>query len=405
VESPLIRCTRDGKTSSREGPISHGALVNAKPALPRPKSARAAINRITRTTREILGLAFDERLSRSYWPEAPRKSRPRIFGELIWWLIRTGEANNFYYAYGLDLASAHRDDLMSYRRFQWLRNRCNLRVDGATYNYVCMLRDKFVFGQFVSSLGIPTPKNLALLDRKSVTWLDRDETAPLESLADPDAPSLNGFCKPLAGMQGDDAFPLRIDRGRLFEADKPLSLDELRARLSTRFLFQQRIDQHPLMSQLNASSVNTLRLISFCSDGRATVLHGIVRIGVAPSNVDNWAAGGLIVSIDLERGELRGEGFFRPGAGVRSAAHPVSGIRFDGFTLPHFAAAMAMVKRLHEYLPHIYSIGWDVAIATDGPVIIEGNDDWDAGCLMVLEQGFRQHFLELCNRRDSKRTR
>jgi hypothetical protein len=396
-----VRFTNE-KTQFPETGI-HGEPMNAKSTLPKPKSARAALNRVARTTREIVGLAFDERLSRSYWPAAPRKSRPRIFGELIWWLIRTGEANNFYYAYGLDLRSAQRDDLMSYRRFQWLRNRCNLRVDGATYNYVCMLRDKFVFGQFASSLGIPTPKNLALLDGKNVTWLDRDETAPLESLADPDAPGLNGFCKPLAGMQGDDAFPLRIDRGRFFVGETPLSLDELRARLSGRFLLQQRIDQHPLMSRLNASSVNTMRLISFCDGAQASVLHGVLRIGVPPSNIDNWAAGGLIVSIDLERGALRGDGFFRPGAGVRTPVHPASGIRFDGFTLPHFEAAMAMVKRLHEYLPQIYSIGWDVAISTDGPVIIEGNDDWDAGCLMVLEQGFRQQFLELCGERDSRR--
>lgn len=371
--------------------------------LPKPKSARAALNRIIRTIREVLGLAFDARLSRSYWPAMPRKSRPRIFGELIWWLLRTGEANNFYYAYGLDLKSVRRHDLMSYRRFQWLRNHCNLRVDGVTYNYICILRDKFVFGQFASSLGMPTPKNLALLDRENVTWLDRDETAPLDSLAEPGAPELNGFCKPLAGMQGDDAFPLRLDRGRFFVAGEPVSLDELRRRLSGRFLFQQRIEQHPLMSQLNASCVNTMRLISFCSDGQATVLHGVLRIGVPPSNVDNWAAGGLIVSIDLASGELRGDGFFKPGAGGRTAVHPATGVRFDGFVLPHFAQAMSIVKRLHEYLPHIYSIGWDVAIATDGPVIVEGNDDWDAGCLMVLEQGFRQHFLELCGRRDSMR--
>jgi hypothetical protein len=380
--------------------------VNAKSTststLPRPKSVRAALNRLARTTREILGLMFDPRLSRSYWPGQPRKSRLRIAGELIGWLIRTGEANNFYYAYGLDLKSARRDDLMSYRRFQWLRNRCNLHVRGATYNYICILRDKFVFGQFASSLGIPTPKNLALLDENNVTWLDHNKTVPLEYLAEPGAPSLDGFCKPLAGMQGDHAFPLRIDRGRFFAAQTPMSPDELRARLAGRFLFQQRIDQHPLMNRLNASSVNTMRLISFCDGAGATVLHGVLRIGVPPSNVDNWAAGGLIVGIDLERGELRGDGFFRPGAGGRTPVHPSGGVRFDGFRLPHFAEAMAMVKRLHEYLPNIHSIGWDVALSADGPVIVEGNDDWDAGCLMVLEQGFRQAFLELCGRRDSK---
>jgi hypothetical protein len=377
--------------------------MNARSPLPKPKSAHAAWNRISRTTHQILGLAFDRTLSRSYWPDEARKSRPRILAELIWWLIRTGEANNFYYAYALDRKSVHRTDLMSYRRFQWLRNRCNLRVRGATYNYVCVLRDKFLFGQFASSLGMPTPKNIALLDEKNITWLGRDETVALECLTEPDAPSINGFCKPFAGMQGDSAFPLRIDRGRLFADEQPIPLDDLRRRLVGRFLFQERIRQHPLMSELNASSVNTMRLISFCSEGRATVLYGVLRIGVQPGTVDNWAAGGLIVSIDLDRGELRGGGFFRPGAGGRTDVHPDSGARFDGFKIPHFAAAMAMVKRLHEYLPHLYSIGWDVAISTDGPVIVEGNDDWDAGCLMVLEQGFKQRFLELCRQCDSAR--
>lgn len=366
---------------------------------PKPKSLRAALNRLTRTRRELADLLFDKELSRTYWPAEPRKSRLRIGAELLWWLLRNGEANRFYYVYGLDRKSPRRTDVMPFNRFQRLRSRANLRTGLApnNYNYVCMLRDKFLFAQFASSLGLPTPKIFAWMDRAGVTWLDRNETVPLENLAGSAGSTLDGFCKKFSGMQGSGAFPLRIDGGELFIAGRPVQVDELGARLAGRFLFQQRIEQHPAMRQLNASSVNTLRLVSFCSNQKAEVSFGALRIGTGQNNVDNWAAGGLIVKIDLDSGELRGDGFFKPGYGGRTAVHPDSGVLFDGFRIPHFAQALAMVVGLHEYLPRIHSIGWDVAIAYDGPVIVEGNDDWDGVIQMVLDRGFLQRFMAACS--------
>ena len=96
-----------------------------------PKSWRAALRRLTRTQRDIAALAFHPALSRSYWPEEPRKGRLRVLAELILWLARTGEANNFYYVYGMDRRSVRRDDVMSFRGFQALRNRLNLRAGRA----------------------------------------------------------------------------------------------------------------------------------------------------------------------------------------------------------------------------------------------------------------------------------
>jgi hypothetical protein len=90
---------------------------------------------------------------------------------------------------------------------------------------------------------------------------------------------------------------------------------------------------------------------------------------------------------------LRGEGFFKPGYGGRTSVHPDSGVVFDGWRIPFFREAMSMVVRMHEYLPGIHSVGWDVAITGDGPVIVEGNDDWDGVIQMVVDRGFRQRFM------------
>lgn len=372
-----------------------GMQMKAAQRLPKAKSLHAAWRRLTRTQRELADLLFDKALSQTYWPTEPRKSKPRVFSELVWWLLRTGEANRFYYVYGLDLKSQRRTDVMPFNRFQELRSRANLRLGRPPhdFNYVCVLRDKFLFAQFASSLGVPIPRIFALLDGSNATWLDRNETVPLEDLGRSAGTTLDGFCKKLSGMQGHGAFFLLIEDGNLFVDGRPVSVDELRTRLAGRFLFQQRIEQHPAMRRLNPGSVNTLRLVSFCNNAKAEVLFGALRIGVAHKNVDNWAAGGLIVKIDLGSGELRGEGFFKPGYGGRTGVHPDSGVLFDGFRIPFFAEAIAMVVCLHEYLPQIHSIGWDVAITGNGPVIVEGNDDWDGVIQMVVDRGFKQQFM------------
>lgn len=361
-----------------------------------PRTLTRGFERVVYAGRKITRMTFSPELSRSYWPDEARKSKARVLAELLWWLVRHGELNNYYYVYGLDRRSGVRaSDFVPYRSFRRIRNRENLRTGRAPYNYVCILRDKFLFAQLLSSLGFSTPKAFALFDRTSATWLDRNVTLPLESLTGPPSLSLDGFCKRLDGIQGEGAFPLELDQGKVLVKGGEVTLDQLRNRLNGRFLFQQRIEQHPAMSALNPSSVNTVRLITFCENGKATLFSAALRVGTAGKSVDNWAAGGLIVGVDFMKGELRGEGFFKPGYGGRSAVHPDSRIQFSGFRIPYFDAAVQLVTRLHEYLRDIHSIGWDVAISTTGPTIIEGNDDWEGGIPMVLEKDFKQRFLKM----------
>lgn len=355
--------------------------------------------RAAKAARQLTRLTFDPALTKSYWPELSRKSAARRFTELTWWLLRHGEINNYYYVYGLDIRGRTRGDVLPYRSFRKIRNRANLRTGRAAYNYVCVLRDKFLFGQLVRSFGLPTPTCLALLTSDSVTWLDRNITASLPTFLEY-APDFDGFAKPLDGIQGDGAFPLKVSGGQLTSRDQPLTLDALRTRINGRYLLQSRIDQHESMSALNPTSVNTVRLITFCRERMARVIFGAVRIGRFGKSVDNWAAGGLIVRLDLATETLQGEGFLKPGYGGRCSHHPDSGIKLDGYAIPHLAKAIQAVTRLHELIPDIHSIGWDVAITPEGPVIIEGNDDWEGGIPMVLERDFKQRFLAEFKRRD-----
>ena len=349
-----------------------------------------------KAARQLWDLATDRQLSQSYYPEEPTKSKARVLLELVWWLLRSGEINNYYYVYGLDRKVVNRRrELLAYREFRRIRNRRNLRSGSAPYNYVCVLRDKFIFAQFTSSLGIATPRSLALLDSQHITWLDTNVTTSLAAIGERTDVTLDGFCKKLGGIRGEGAFPLRIEGGELRVKNRQIGVSQLQELLNDRYLLQERIQQHPQLSSLHPHSVNTVRLMTFSTGATVALFAAAMRIGTHGKSVDNWAAGGLIVGVDVERGELRGEGFYKPGYGGRTARHPDSGIELQGFGIPYFFEAVELVRRLHSYLRDIHSIGWDVAITPTGPTIIEGNDDWEGGIPMVLERDFRKRFLAL----------
>ena len=304
----------------------------------------------------------DPRLSRSYYPSEPHKSKLRILAELAWSRLRDGEVNKYYYAYGQDCKTPHRDTI-GYQKFRRIRDRANR---AGPYDYVCVLRDKFLSALFLATFGIPTPRTYAVFEGDRVIWKNPD----LETL------DIVGFCKPLTGTCGVGARPFNPKN----------------AELDGRYLFQERLQQHPDMAALHPASVNTVRLITF-HDNDVELFSAAQRIGAHNMQVDNWAAGGLVTRINPQTGQLEGDAYFRPGHGTRTPTHSDTGIAFHGYRIPYFYEAVTLVKQAHRHIPDIYSVGWDVAITPKGPVIIEGNDDWEGGIPMVLEKDFKPRFL------------
>lgn len=339
----------------------------------------------------------DPDLSRSYYPEEARKGRLRIYWDNLLWALHNGEVNPYYFVYGLDrLHGGGISDYLPYEVFRTMRDGRNFRsTSGSDYDYICILRDKFVFSQFVSSLGFPTPRSLAICDRDSVTWTDRKGSFPLEDLLEEQFHA-DTFCKQLAGELGRGVFPLRIGGGRLFVGEEEITLEQLRTRLGKRrYLIQSRVRQHPQMSALHPPSVNTVRLVTFNNGGTVRAFSAAARIGTKGRSVDNWSAGGILVGVDLASGRLREEGIFKPGYGGRVFQHPDTGIRFSGFQIPHFREAVEVAMDLHSRLYGIHSVGWDIGITEGGPTIIEGNDAWDGYVPMSLERNFKSRFMEM----------
>jgi Sugar-transfer associated ATP-grasp len=209
-------------------------------------------------------------------------------------------------------------------------------------------------------------------------------------------PDCDLFIKPLIGCGGKGAE--RWDRagnrtwsnGMLVLGDRAL-LDHLRGKRRP-LIIQKRVQPHPALEPLSSGAVPTVRAIT-CLDeqGRPEIVAAVFRMSIgANRTVDNIHAGGLACAVSLEDGALGVASNLGSDArlGWRSH-HPTTGARIEGTCLPFWDQVKALAVQAHEAFADRVMIGWDIAIAEDGPIVIEGNRGPDMDLMQrFMEFGF-----------------
>jgi hypothetical protein len=69
--------------------------------------------------------------------------------------------------------------------------------------------------------------------------------------------------------------------------------------------------------------------------------------------------------------------------------HPISKARFENFTIPLFNQVKELVIKAAGLVPVLRLVGWDVAVSESGPVLIEGNSDYDTSGNDLADEGYR----------------
>ena len=161
--------------------------------------------------------------------------------------------------------------------------------------------------------------------------------------------------------------------------------------VNDRIFLEQLVRQHPKMNELCAQSVNTIRCMTFNDHGKSEILWMGLRVGNGVNAIDNFHAQGMIVAIDMETGKLMGNG--RDKDGREFTHHPTTGVQFDGFQLPCFEQAKELCLKASLESDKILVVGWDVAFAEDGPVIIEGNRRPGCDVVQVMDQRGRMDIV------------
>jgi len=154
------------------------------------------------------------------------------------------------------------------------------------------------------------------------------------------------------------------------------------------FIVQEAIKQHPALNGFNPHSVNTIRIITFLTrDEEVEFLSAVLRTSSGYAPIDNFKSGGIVIGIDIPTGRLKQWGFFHPQYGTTATKHPVTHTEFHHFQIPYWGEVINLASRVQRVFHHLKVIGWDFAISTDGPLVIEGNVEWGTAGLQAANGG------------------
>ncbi len=150
------------------------------------------------------------------------------------------------------------------------------------------------------------------------------------------------------------------------------------------FVIQQRLRNHPELIRLSGNSnLQTVRMISFVDmAGGADILQAQLKLITGGNVTDNFEyglTGNIQAQVSLADGKLAHAITIAPdGSGIKTvAAHPQTDICFAGFQLPFWSEARALVRQAALKFAPVRTIGWDIALTPDGPVVLEGNIWWN----------------------------
>lgn len=141
---------------------------------------------------------------------------------------------------------------------------------------------------------------------------------------------------------------------------------------STNIVCQEVLKQHAELNRLNATSVNTIRVMTLLFDDQVHVLSSVLRMGINGSRVDNASSGGIVCGI-LPNGRLKNVAFDM--LGNKFLKHP-QGTAFESVTIPNFSKCLEYSTSLAERLSSTSRLmSWDLAIGESGsPFLIEFNN-------------------------------
>lgn len=318
-------------------------------------------------------------LEASYFPNLQRKTFITRLLDLLIWVIKYNEVNVFYNLYSLDIKK-HEDISRYYPYGVFLKKRDLLNKVGNPDSQIVILRDKFLFYQFMRSLGYPVPKVKAiilhnqLIDEK---MNNLNEKCLLEEK--------NFFVKAIDGECGNSV--KRITDFKEFSDYKNQIKD-------VNCIIQDAVIQHEKMKLLNSEAVNTIRIITVNKNGNVYLFGALIRIGTKlTGEKDNTSQGGVAVGVK-DDGFLMEYGFRKPQFGGITYEHPDTHVIFKEFQIPYYKEAVKLCCKVHKNFYNIRSIGWDVAITPEGPVFIEGNDNWELQSIQAIKHGLRKEVEE-----------
>ena len=168
----------------------------------------------------------------------------------------------------------------------------------------------------------------------------------------------------------------------------------LKKEFKSGFVAEELIIQAKELSEVNASSVNTMRVITIRMDDRVEILPCVWRVGQGGKCVDNGGSGGIFCVLD-DNGKVMSTADEK---GRSYEVHPDSKVPLIGFQVPRFEEAKQLARELATVVPDNRYCGWDIALTEDGWILQEANSHGGIVAIQCpLGRGIRKEMDALMN--------
>ncbi|MDX1538465.1 sugar-transfer associated ATP-grasp domain-containing protein [Arsukibacterium sp.] len=253
-------------------------------------------------------------------------------------------------------------------------------------NYRMLARNKVMAKAILKFYNIPDAEYLGYLSAAGGFKADGSPLNSAEQLATflQQRPDLDRICfKPVDGSGGEGFCAVEIDRSNdiLFrELGKSTTLpiadflsQALKVDQGCDYIIEKYLQQHPTLAAFNPSSLNTLRVwVGKATNGTPKIIAIYLRVGRSGQLIDNKAAGGFGVSVDMD--SFKTVMLLPPDNNDHCyASHPDSGENMIDRQLPFQQEVIALAERVISILPNTRFVGLDIALTPERPVIIEFN--------------------------------
>lgn len=224
------------------------------------------------------------------------------------------------------------------------------------------------------------------------------------------------FVKLVAGAHGTDAFSAsRKSENEWIVGAANVSVEGMYShmleKLGSRsgWLVQPAISPHRGLQRIMPGGLGTVRVITYEKSDNIFLFAPILRLPSNGNDTDNFAeglTGNIVAPIDLSEG--------RVGAGITSTSstwpkmqrfthHPDTTASIEGTRVPYWKELVELVTSGHRSIEGVKTLGWDIAVTYEGPIIIETNTAYSTHSLQVAhQQGMRSAFSKILNSSGSK---
>jgi hypothetical protein len=252
-----------------------------------------------------------------------------------------------------------------------------------------LLHDKSIFYKFCLASNIPIPELFAIFFKFNAGWSGKGHTLKtkqdwirfFEKDIPPEfviKPALGGWGREITIFNRSQKI-FNVANGKSHTSEDIYNTVLLGSKFNYDcYVIQERLKNHPDLIQFTKSeALQTIRMITLIDKlDQPKILYASQKFALGDNIIDNQGSGtlGNIVAKVSENGILQPAVTRVPNEpGLkRINKHPQTGLSFEEFRVPFWNDACKFIKDVAiKFLP-IRFVGWDVAITSDGPVLIEG---------------------------------